>query len=247
MILNMAWNKGLTKEDPRVKKYSDKLLGRKLTPEWKNKISESHIGKVLTDSHRKRISESLKGRTRSSEECYRISRGLKGRKFSSQTIEKMRLAKLGKHHSVDHRNKITNSWTLEKRRQASTRRSKQKLPLKDTKIERQVQKILTDYDISFETHVPIDLGFMIHQVDILIKPNKIIEVFGTYHHADPRFYSDDQVLKVKGHSTAREIWDQDSKIIESLWKKEFHVLVVYQDDLKNHYEQIKNWILDFIK
>ena len=243
----MAWNKGLTKEDPRVQKYASKLNGRVFTPEWKAKISIAHKGKPLTVYHRNQISKSLSGRKRSYDERLKISLGLRDRKFSNETKEKMRQAKLGKKHSKRHRDKIINSWTLEKRREASLRRSKQKLPLKDTKIELQVQSILKDANIEFKTHYPINLKFMIHQVDIFIKPNKIIEVFGTYHHADPRFYSPDEVLKVKGHSTAKEIWDEDSKIIESLWKKNFRVLVVYQDDLKKHYQQIKNWILDFSK
>lgn len=37
----IPWNKGLTKEDPRVKKYTDKLIGRKLPETQKAKQSET--------------------------------------------------------------------------------------------------------------------------------------------------------------------------------------------------------------
>jgi hypothetical protein len=42
----IPWNKGLTKEDPRVKKYSDKNIGKKHTEESKNKNRITHLGKV---------------------------------------------------------------------------------------------------------------------------------------------------------------------------------------------------------
>ena len=245
--MTIAWNKGLTKEDPRVKKYADKLINREFSQEWKDRISLAHQGKQLTDSHKKKISESLLGRKRTNQERFNISLGLKGRKFSNETKEKMRLAKIGKHHTQKHRERILKSWTKDKRIEASIRRSKQKLPLKDTKLEMLVQQILIENNIKFHKHHPINLDFMIHQVDILVKPNKVIEVYGTYHHADPRFYNDDHILKVRGHSTAKQIWDHDSKIIESLWDKNFYVLIIWQDDLTKHFSQTKALILDFVK
>lgn len=44
------WNKGLTKEiDPRVKRTSEKLKGRKCT--WGEKISKARIGKYVGENH----------------------------------------------------------------------------------------------------------------------------------------------------------------------------------------------------
>lgn len=243
----MAWNKGLTKKDSRVKKYADKLVGREITPEWRKKISLAHKGVRLSESHRRNISISLTGRQRTKEERKKISEGLQGRKFSIQTRTRMRLAKIGKKQTMQHKMQIINSWTDEKRKQASIRRSKQKLPLKDTKLEKLVQQILIDSKIHFKKHQPVDLGFMIHQADLFINPDKIIEVFGTYHHADPRKYKPDYILKVKGHSTAEKIWKQDELIINSLIKKSFKVLIVWQTDLYHDYERTKDLILNFIK
>lgn len=244
--MNIAWNKGLTKEDPRVKKYADKLRNRILTEEWKQKISEAHKGKKLTHDHSVQISKALTGRKRSKSECENISKGLQGRIFSEATKEKMRLAKIGRKHDEQWNAQIIKSWTLEKRREASLRRLKQKLPLKDTIIEKQVHKLLYDYNIAFEISYPIDLGFMIHQADIFVKPNKIIEVFGTYHHADPRKYDPDHILRVKGHNKAKDIWDYDKRIVDCLKNKSFMVLVVWQNDLKYSYDSTCSKILNFL-
>jgi hypothetical protein len=47
-----AWSKGLTKEtDPRLKSISDKLKGRIITPEWREKLSKARKGKYAGPNH----------------------------------------------------------------------------------------------------------------------------------------------------------------------------------------------------
>lgn len=47
-----SWSKGLTKEiDPRVKAISDKLKGRIITPEWREKLSRARKGKYAGPNH----------------------------------------------------------------------------------------------------------------------------------------------------------------------------------------------------
>lgn len=243
----MAWNKGLTKDDPRVKKYTDKLAGRRFTVEWKKKISEAHKGKKLSESHARKISESLTGRKRTKEERQSIKKGMTGRVFSQETREKMRLAKIGKKLTHEHKTNIKNRWNPEMKKQASQRRSKQRIPLKHTSIERKIHSLLKENRIDFETSYPINLGFMIHQADIFISPNKIIELFGTYHHADPFRYSPDQIMRVKGHTKASDIWKSDYQIISMMKEKGYDVMVIWQSDLKNKLVQTEQKVLDFIK
>ena len=51
--LQVAWNKGLTKEDDRVKKYTDAKIGRKHSDETKRKISKSKKGLVPWNKNKK--------------------------------------------------------------------------------------------------------------------------------------------------------------------------------------------------
>jgi hypothetical protein len=54
----IPWNKGLTKNDPRVLKYC-----KPKTEEHKKKISKTLNGHVVTDETRKKMSEKKKGKT----------------------------------------------------------------------------------------------------------------------------------------------------------------------------------------
>jgi hypothetical protein len=59
------WNKGLTRDDPRVNAYVRKQEGRPKSEETRKKISESLIGSTRgpqTDEHRAAISASRKGK-----------------------------------------------------------------------------------------------------------------------------------------------------------------------------------------
>jgi len=56
-----AWNRGLNKTNPLVKKYSDKLKGRTLSAKTKEKLSLAHLGKKATMEVRRRLSEMRKG------------------------------------------------------------------------------------------------------------------------------------------------------------------------------------------
>ena len=51
-----AWNKGLTKEDPRVKRIAEQLLGRPVSEITRNKLSQA-VKKMMTDEHKKLISQ----------------------------------------------------------------------------------------------------------------------------------------------------------------------------------------------
>lgn len=51
------WNKGLTKEDPRVWKYTFGKIGKKASDDLRRKLSEVHKGKWLSEHTKKKLSE----------------------------------------------------------------------------------------------------------------------------------------------------------------------------------------------
>src|SRR3990167_2822300 len=64
-----SWNKGLTLDDPRVKKYAIKLKDRVITEEWRKRISLSNKGKKpwnkgksWNDEIKRKISKAKKGK-----------------------------------------------------------------------------------------------------------------------------------------------------------------------------------------
>lgn len=44
--IHVSWNRGLTVDDPRVKSYVDKMIGRKMSEEQKKKISDSRTKRI---------------------------------------------------------------------------------------------------------------------------------------------------------------------------------------------------------
>jgi len=69
--------------------------------------------------------------------------------------------------------------------------------------------------------------------DIYIDSHKLcIEVFGTYWHADPRFFKANDLLKAK-NKTAEEIWGEDKQRLEYIQSQGFTTLVVWQEDIQH--------------
>lgn len=84
------WNTGKHLSEEHRKKISDEHKTSNCTPSFK--------GKHLSVEHRKKISQTLlsKGIKRTDEHKEILSKRMKGRKMSPESIEKMRLTKIGK-------------------------------------------------------------------------------------------------------------------------------------------------------
>jgi hypothetical protein len=108
--LQVAWNKGLTKEvDERVKKYSKTQEFNVVSEETKRKISKANKGKKRSEEIKRKMSEERKGKTHNG----MFKKGqislMKGKHHSPGTRKKMSLAKKGKKMSDAFKIKISES------------------------------------------------------------------------------------------------------------------------------------------
>lgn len=82
-------------------------------------------------------------------------------------------------------------------------------------------------------------------VDVLHN-RKIIEFYGDFWHANPKFYSDNDFIKSFSiNKTVGEIWANDNYRIEMLKKMGYSVLIIWENDWKTNkqtcIEKIKNF------
>ena len=127
-----SWNRGLTKDTSGVMRgISEKLMGHSVSEESKRKTSignrvkkpwmvenKNALGAIRTEETRKKLSKALMGHSVSKETRIAVSEAQtgnthrRGKKASKETLNKMRLANLGKVHSEESKRKT--STTLKK-------------------------------------------------------------------------------------------------------------------------------------
>jgi len=222
--------------EKRRKNHSKAMKGRKYSEEHKKKISEAHKGKKLSEKHKKKLSEAHKNL--SAESRKNMSEAAKGKIVSEATKKKI----------SDYQNRPE---ILEKNRQQlrNTRHNQ----VKPNKRESQIGQILTEAEIRFKFHHNVDYQTIENEhrkkeVDIFIRPKKIIEHNGTYNHADPRKYKPDDLIREHGKMVkASEIWKREKIILNQIKKQGYKILVIWEQDLLKDTENTKNKILKFAK
>ena len=250
-------------------------LGHKHTIETKQKMSESRKGKKLpkfSEEHRKKISESRKGMKASEETRKKISEAGKGKKASEETRKKMSESRKGMKFSNEHKKnlsiaripriiteetkqKMSKTWSAPKyaeiaRQNLRTARHNQ---VKPNKRESQIGQILTEAEIRFKFHRNVDYQTIENkhrkkEVDIFIKPKKIIEHNGTYNHADPRKYKPDDLIREHNKMVkASEIWKREKIILNQIKKQGYKILVIWEQDLLQDTENTTKKILRFAR
>ena len=251
-----AWNKGKTgvytdevKKKMGVKPigFTGPNLGKKFTAKTRKKLSLALKGKPSPMKGKKHTEESRKNMSNAQKKLYAdgYQAPAKGVKRSAETRKRMSLAKKGK--STWNKGIPTAESTKEKIRKA---RLHQIIPVKDTKPEKDIQKILKDIGIPFEKHKPI-LG----QPDIFIQPNICIFVDGDYWHANPKdfvnkgklypgFKKDDRII---GKVHAKDRWARDKSISQRLRKKGYSVLRFWQSELEINQGKCLQKILKAVK
>lgn len=84
---------------------------------------------------------------------------------------------------------------------------------------------------NISSNVPIER----YVVDILDNTNKIVEFYGDFWHANPKFYkSDDRIKSFQINKTSGQIWEYDRLRLDFLNRLGYDVLVIWENDwLKN--------------
>ncbi|MCS5528070.1 MAG: endonuclease domain-containing protein [Nitrosopumilus sp.] len=125
--------------------------------------------------------------------------------------------------------------------------------IKPNKRESQIGQILTDAEIRFKFHRIIEYQTLQNEhrkkeVDLFIRPKKIIEHNGTYNHADPRKYKSDDLIREHGKMIkASEIWAREKIILKQIKKQGYKILVIWEEDLLKDVENTTKKILKFAK
>ena len=250
-------------------------LGYKHTTETKQKMSEAGKGRKLppfSEEHRKNMSEARKGMKLSEEHRKKISKAGKGRKASEATRKKLSEARKGIKFSNEHKKKLS----IERKKRITTEETKQKMSktmsspkyaeiarqnlrtarhnqVKPNKRESQIGQILTEAEIRFKFHHNVDYQtieneYRKKEVDIFIRPKKIIEHNGTYNHADPRKYKPDDLIREHGKMVkASEIWKREKIILKQIKKQGYKILVIWEQDLLQDTENTTKKILRFAR
>jgi G:T-mismatch repair DNA endonuclease (very short patch repair protein) len=212
------------------------LRGKKRSEDTRKKISQANAGKKHSEESKRKQSERMMGTKHTEETKRKISAIVKGRKHTEDSKRKL---------SKAHTGKILKDSTKKK---ISIARSKQKFPSKDTKIEVLTQSILEKNNIDFVKHKNFKLLKSHHQADLVIEPNKVIEVFGDYWHFNPKKYDGESVQKVRGKEVkVKEVWKYDKYVIDGMKHQGYKVLVVWESELKDDLDKTTKKILKFAK
>ena len=260
---------GTPKSAEHRKNLSKSVMGR---PSPRKGVTLSNVTKGKISKAKKGIPSTFKGKKHSEESKKNMSKARMGKKDSletrkiksiahnkPETLELSRIRGIEVQSRPEVKAKHSKSLkitynTPEGKEIQRERRKNQILPSKDSKIELQTQKILTDAGIEFEKHIHVPIAeYKEHglaptkEVDILIRPNKIIEVNG-YYHFDPGIYHSNQEIRMRDKTlTPKEVWDKEELVLKQLRKSGHEILVVWDWDLKKDLEKTTKQILKFVK
>ncbi len=160
---------------------------------------------------------------------------LKPYKHTEISIQKMRVAKLGKK-----RPPFSEQW----KNKMKLARKNRKIPYRDTIPEKMLQTALKLKQINFETHKTIKLpkSNSFHQTDIITK-RFCIEVDGCYWHGCPKCFPD----RTKLNNTQLKTIDRDNIVNHELNELGYHVIRIWEHSIKENNIEIANNIIKLIQ
>lgn len=87
-----------------------------------------------------------------------------------------------------------------------------------------------------------------YELDIYLPDLQLaIEYNGDYWHANPKYYSEDEMINIKGAEyLVSEIWKRDRKKLEYCNNKNITLITVWEDDWTNNKNKIKKLVKDFL-
>lgn len=137
----------------------------------------------------------------------------KGKPWSDESKEKMRIAKKGKKHSMEHNRNMGFAIRAayrngpEMKNKIREARAKQILPLQNTRIEILTEDWLKDNNIPYKNHKPFRVGETFHQVDFYVPHHDIVlECDGDYWHGLPK-------MKLRDAEVNRALTNQGLTVI----------------------------------
>ena len=115
-------------------------------------------------------------------------------------------------------------------------------------IHKTVVEMLNSLGLLFDIEFKLpSKGKWYYSYDILLKPNKIIEVHGDYWHGNPIIYKPTDII-LKGSSKeilVAEKWKSDKDKINHALRFGYNVLVLWEYDIKNYPNQVIDNIKEF--
>ncbi|KKN56553.1 hypothetical protein LCGC14_0571310 [marine sediment metagenome] len=206
----------------KMKEYwkNAKATERQIMRGYFNRNKKEKLGYVNSPETRKKLSVIMKEKLKNGEwHPSDISPYIKGHKKGMH----------GKKHSKETKKKMSksNKGISNKTREANKEwRKNYVFPIKDTKIEKKIQRFLKELNMEFFTHqyMKINHGY---QCDILIPSiNLVIECDGDYWHKYP-------VGLEKDHIRTKELIEKGFKVLR-LWEREIKVMNI--DDFEKRLE-----------
>lgn len=87
-----------------------------------------------------------------------------------------------------------------------------------------------------------------YELDIYLLDLRLaIEYNGNYWHANPEFYSENEIINIKGTEyLVSEIWKKDQRKLEFCNNKNITLITVWEDDWINNKNKIKKLVKDFL-
>ena len=114
-----------------------------------------------------------------------------------------------------------------------------------------IEKIILDYLIESGYDVISNKKILyegtVRYADCIIG-NKIIEVNGDVYHANPKKYKSNDIVCFWGHKDeAHTLWEKDYVKYKQYKKQGYDVLYVWEDDIKNNLDNVKQIIQEYLK
>lgn len=118
-----------------------------------------------------------------------------------------------------------------------------------SKIELKVIEILENLNISYQRFFLIKN--YTHPYDIHLKGTKILlEINGTFWHADPRKYNENDKILLPGkkrNTLAKDIWKKDKHHIEVAEKNGYRVVTIWENEINNNdIESLTKYIINVL-
>lgn len=206
------------------------LKGRKKTPEHIEHVRQALIGKHLSEEHKKKIGEATK-KYMQDETIKKKHKDSIHKSFNSERVKKLR---------SDMAKKRWENPEYAKKVFVGNRK-----PFNN--LEKEIDKILWEilpgeYVFTGDGSMPVE-----HKKPDFTNikgQNKLIDVYGTNPHADPKVFKAEQVNHY--NRTAEYVWKCDEERLKILQDAGYKVLIIWQSELKD-INKLKEKIIKFNK